>query len=66
MSCDTDDEKGLITMVKRLDGKEVTVVFCGKSEGANLPQYSGKQELITEKPFEGTLEGYGAAVFSVN
>lgn len=66
VSCDADDEKGLITMVKRLDGKEVTVVFCGKSKGANLPQYSGKQELITEKSFEGTLEGYGAAVFSVN
>jgi glycosidase len=66
VSCDTDDEKGLITMVKRLEGKEVTVVFCGKSKGANLPQYSGTQELITEKPFEGTLEGYGTAVFSVN
>ena len=66
VSCVTDDEKGLITMVKKLDGKEITVVFCGKSEGAKLSQYSGMQELITGKVFEGELGAYGAAVFSVN
>ena len=66
VSCVTDDEKGLITMVRRLDGKDVTVVFCGKSEGVNLSQYSGMQELITDNVFEGTLEGYGTAVFSAN
>lgn len=66
VSCVTDDEKGLITMVRRLEGKDVTVVFCGKSEGVNLSQYSGMQELITDNVFEGTLEGYGTAVFSAN
>lgn len=58
----SDDEKGVVL----LDRGEVTLVFCGRTAGAQLPQFVGMTDLITDQPFDGVLPGYGALMLLKN
>lgn len=66
VSCKTDDENGLIEMVRTLVGKEVVAVFNGRNKSVSLSEYSGMKDLITGEVFSGELGSYGAVLFSAN
>jgi glycosidase len=60
-----DDKAGVITMIRRMPGKSLVLLFHGKDGEARLPLYRGKMDLLSGKPFSGTLEPYGAAVLEI-
>lgn len=53
-----DDESGLVT-IRRGD---LLLLFYGGEGSVELPEYVGNEELISGKPFDGTLGAYQAAV----
>jgi len=54
------DEDGLILITRLLEGGKVTLLFhCGEGT-ANVPQLSGRTDLLTGQLFRGTVEGYTA------
>ena len=53
-----DDENGLVTIIRG----DLVVLFHGKDGNVHLPQFAGKLELISNKPFAGELGPYQAAV----
>lgn len=55
ISCRTDDEAGIIEMVRGLGDEQITVVFNGGEESVSLEQYSGAKDLITGEEFVGEL-----------
>ena len=63
VSCKTDDETGLIEMVRVLNGAQITVVFNGGDEEILLEKYSGQNEAIRCDKFDGRLAPYSAGVF---
>ena len=62
VSCKTDDESGMIEMVRKLDDDQVTLVFNGGDKAISLKQYKGTKDLITDDIFEGELSPYRALV----
>ena len=62
ISCITDDESGMIDIVRRLDDTEVRVIFNGKNQPISLKQYSGMMDKITGEEFDGELLAYSAVV----
>ena len=61
---DAWDEAGLVRITRELHGSQVTVVFHAKEGTVRLPELAGKTDLLTGQPFDGTLNGYRAMVFS--
>ena len=59
------DESGLITMVRQTKDERFVLVFHGKDEGVSLSLYKDRIDLLTGKPFCGTLGPYGAVVFKM-
>jgi glycosidase len=57
------DESGLITMVRQTKDERFVLVFHGKDEDVSLSLYKDRIDLLTGKPFCGTLGPYGAVVF---
>ena len=57
------DAEGLIRVTRRLEGREVTLVFHNKAGSLSLPELAGKTDAITGQPFDGTLRGIRALVF---
>lgn len=53
-----DDDRKLV-VIRR---KDLTLVFHAGEEACSLPEYAGRMELLTEKPFDGTLGAWQAAV----
>ena len=62
ISCKTDDETGMIEMVRKLDNTEIKVIFNGRNKPICLDQYSGMTDKITGEAFAGELSAYGAIV----
>lgn len=62
ISCETQDETGLIILVKKLEEEELTLIFHGKKETLELPQFVERRNLITQKPFSGKLQGFDVAL----
>lgn len=54
----SDDDSGLVS-IRRGD---VLLIFHGKEGDVHLPQYAGKEELISGKVFDGTMGAYQAAL----
>ena len=59
------DESGLITMVRQTKDERFVLVFHGKDEDVSLSLYKDRIDLLTGKPFCGTLGPYGAVVFKM-
>ena len=59
---DADDETGLITIEKRLDGRRLTVLFHTKPGDIELPELAGREELVRGRRFPGRLGDYEVAV----
>lgn len=62
ISCETQDDTGLIILVKRLGTEELTLIFHGKKEALELPQFAGRYNLITQKAFSGKIAGFDVAL----
>ena len=60
--CETQDDAGLIVIGKKLGDEEITIIFHGKKEALELPQFVGRHNLITQKPFSGKIAGYDVVV----
>ncbi len=63
-ACHTDDVAGTIALTSVLEQDEVTVLFHCKEGAADLPEYAGRQDLLTEAAFDGKLGPWGTAVLS--
>lgn len=63
-ACHTDDAAGTIVLTSVLEQDEVTVLFHCKEGTADLPEYAGRQDLLTEAAFDGKLGPWGTAVLS--
>ena len=63
VSCKTDDETGLIEMVRKLGDSQVTVLFNGRGEAVSLERYNGQIDAITGEKFDGELAAYSAVFF---
>lgn len=53
-----DDESGLVSIRRG----NLTLLFHGKEGVVQLPQYTGKEELISGRQFDGNLDAYQAVV----
>lgn len=53
-----DDPSGTVTIHRG----ELTLLFHGRAGETELPQYKDKQDLLTDKPFDGVLHDYQAVV----
>ena len=53
-----------IALTSVLEQDEVTVLFHCKEGAADLPEYAGRQDLLTEAAFDGKLGPWGTAVLS--
>ena len=53
-----DDKSGVVTIRRG----ELVLLFHGKEGSIDLPCYTGKEDLIGGKPFDGTLGAYQAAL----
>lgn len=62
LSCETQDETGLIIITKKLGEEELTLIFHGKKESLELEQFAGRYNLITQKPFAGKIAGFDVAL----
>ena len=58
----TRDEEGLIRITKALDGQKVTLLFHAGEGTVELPELSGKTELLTGQVFDGKVAGITALV----
>ena len=58
----TEDETGLIYMVRTLEGQRITILFHTQEGSATLPELRGRENLVTGAPFSGCLGDYEAAV----
>ncbi len=54
----SDDEQNVVTIRRG----ELTILFHGRAGEASILQYEGATDLLTGKPFSGTLGSYQAAV----
>ena len=58
VSVETDDEQGLVI----LDWGRLVLVFHGKDGDAELREFMGAEDFLTNGPFNGVLRGYQAAL----
>lgn len=58
-----DDKSGLIRMERKLDDVRITLLFHTKKGTVELPEWTGKRELIRGECFSGWLGDYETAVF---
>lgn len=58
----TEDETGLIYMVRTLGDQRMTILFHTQEGSAALPELRGRENLVTGAPFSGCLGDYEAAV----
>ena len=56
------DEDGLIYITRRLNGQDITLLFHAKEGNVQIPELAGKQELLSETLFTGTVNGITAMV----
>lgn len=59
-----DDGAGLIRMERRLGDAALTILFHTKGGSVELPEWTGRQNLVTGERFSGCLGDYEAAVFA--
>lgn len=59
----TRDEEGLIVIRRTHPQGNVTLVFHSSEKPLALPEFEGRQDLITDTPFSGTMDGVGVLVF---
>ncbi len=57
-----DDATGLITVVRGDARERLTLLFNTGAAALSLPQYAGREELLTARPFAGVLPARGTAV----
>ena len=56
------DDEGLIRISRRLEGKEITLLFHAREGAVQLPELAGRRDLLTGATFSGTIEGITALV----
>ena len=56
------DADGLIHITRRRSGRDITLVFHAKEGDVQLPELAGKQELLSQTVFAGTVHGITALV----
>ena len=59
---EADDEAGLIRITRKLGDREVTLLFHAKEGRVEIPELRGRQDLLSERVFEGTVDGIAALV----
>ena len=59
---EAEDETGLIRITRRLEDQEVTLLFHAKEGPVHIPGLQGKRDLLSERIFDGTVEGFAALV----
>ena len=62
VSEEADDENGLIRITRRLDNQDITILFHAKEGDVQIPELAGKQDLLGQRVFEGTVQGMTAMV----
>ena len=56
------DADGLIRITRRRSGRDITLVFHAKEGDVQLPELAGKQDLLSQTVFAGTVHGITALV----
>jgi len=56
------DEDGLIRITRALNDRDITLVFHAKEGSVHIPELAGKQDLLSETVFAGTVDGITAMV----
>ena len=56
------DEDGLIRITRRRNGGDITLLFHAKEGNVHIPELAGKQDLLSETTFNGTVQGITAMV----
>ncbi len=59
-----EEDTGLIYMKRKLNGQEILLLFHAKEGCAEIPGLKGRKNLISGKPFSGSLGEYEAAVLA--
>ena len=59
---ETRDEDGLILITRRHQGRDITLLFHAGAGEAAVPELAGKQDLLGEAVFDGTIRGFAAMV----
>ena len=62
LSEEARDEDGLILITRRLDGQEITLLLHAGEGRVQLPELTGKRELLSGSSFDGTVNGITAMV----
>ena len=62
VSEEADDENGLIRITRRLDNQDITILFHAKEGDVQIPELAGKQDILNQRVFEGTVQGMTAMV----
>ena len=62
LSEEARDEDGLILITRRLNGQEITLLFHAGEGRVQLPELTGKRELLSGSSFDGTVNGITAMV----
>ena len=58
----TDDENGIIALTQKYGDEEITLIYHGRNGKVNLPEFSGKINLMNGKIFNGEVKAYDAIV----
>ena len=56
------DDDGLIRITRTQNGQEITLLFHAKEGNVLIPELAGKQDLLSETAFNGTVQGITAMV----
>jgi glycosidase len=64
LSYEADDERGILSLTMGLGHERLTLLFHCKKGSAELEKYAGRYDLLREKPFDGKLAPWTAAVLS--
>jgi glycosidase len=62
VSEEADDENGLIRITRSLNDQDITILFHAKEGDVQIPELAGKQDLLGQRVFEGTVQGITAMV----
>ncbi len=63
ISCEMNDEKGILKITRELGEERVTMLFHCKAEPVMLENIQDVKDLITDERFDGNLKGYQVVVF---
>lgn len=61
---EAEDDKGLIRIYRRWNGKTYILVFHAKQAALTLPDLAGWKDLLSESTFSGTLTGITALILT--